>query len=142
MLVLTTLFVLVRVAIHVARKKTLELHDYFIYFAYCLYVSLWTCYIIAIPVLYKLDAVATGRAQPYPEMVDDAGYMARLIFSSQMCFYTCLYSVKASLLVLYLKLLSGLHNIYKKIWIAIVVFCFLVSPQRIAAPCFLWYTKN
>ncbi|CAI6336544.1 unnamed protein product [Periconia digitata] len=123
--VLTTLFIIARVAIHVSRRKSFEFQDFFIYFAYALYVGLWTEYIIAVPYLYKLSAVALGEIDIYPTITQDAGYMSRLIFSAQMLFYTCLFAVKLSLMTLYRKLLVGIGGIYYKIWWSIVAFLFL-----------------
>lgn len=53
--------------------------------------------------------------------------MLTLISAAQMCFYTLLYSVKVSVLILYWRLLEGISTIYKKIWWGIVVFSCLVS---------------
>jgi hypothetical protein len=46
MLVLTSLFVLTRVAVRVSKRKNFELPDFFIYFAYILYVALWSVNIV------------------------------------------------------------------------------------------------
>ncbi|KAF1954781.1 hypothetical protein CC80DRAFT_416744 [Byssothecium circinans] len=123
--VLTTAFLVARVAIHVSKRRTFEFQDFFIYFAYALYVGLWTEYIIAVPYLFKLTAVTNGEIPPYPNVIKDAAYMSRLIFTAQMCFYVSLWSVKMSLLSLYRKLLIGLERIYSQIWWGIVVFAAL-----------------
>ncbi|PVH99653.1 hypothetical protein DM02DRAFT_419300 [Periconia macrospinosa] len=126
MFVLTTVFILARIAIHLSRRhKTLEFQDFFIYFAYTMYVGLWTEYIIAVPYLYRLTAFAAGEIEIYPTVTQDAGLMSRLIFSAQMLFYTCLFAVKLSLMTLYRKLLLGIGGVYYKIWWGIVVFIVL-----------------
>lgn len=128
--VLTTLFIFARIAIHFTRRKTFEFQDFFIYFAYAMYVGLWTEYIIAVPYLFKLTSVAVGEIDPYPTVTQDAGYMSRLIFSAQMLFYTCLFSVKLSFMTLYRKLLVGVGGYYYKIWWSIVCFLVLVSLRN------------
>ncbi|PSN61723.1 hypothetical protein BS50DRAFT_504047 [Corynespora cassiicola Philippines] len=125
MLALTTLFFLARATIHISHRKIFELGDFFICFAFALYVSLWICYIIMVGPMFKVSAVGRGEITPYPTLADDAAYTFRLIAASQMCFYTSLYCVKISLLILYRKLLVGLSTIYYRIWYGIIIFCIL-----------------
>jgi hypothetical protein len=46
MLVLTSLFVLTRVAVRVSKRKNFELPDFFIYSAYIIYVALWSVSVV------------------------------------------------------------------------------------------------
>ena len=126
-LALTSLFVFLRTFVHISKRKSPELQDLFLYFAYALFLSLWGCYIAVIPPLFRVYAVIGGESQPYATMMEDAGMMLRLITAGQMCFYTLLFSVKLSLLALYRKLLAGIPSIYKKIWWGIVAACVVVS---------------
>jgi hypothetical protein len=126
MFALTSIFILSRATVHVTRRKTFELLDFFIYFAYILYIALWCCYITVIPPMFKVYAVIGLEIAPYQTMMQDAAMMLRLITAGQMCFYTLLFSVKMSLLTLYWKLLVGLPSVYRKIWWGIVAFCVLV----------------
>lgn len=127
MLALTSLFILARIGIHVARRKPVELHDFFIYFGFVLYLALWICYRIVIGPMFRAYAVYTGEIRPYPTLMQDAAQMLRLITAAQMCFYTVLLCVKLSLLTLYRKLLKGLASVYYKIWWGIVAVVVLVS---------------
>ena len=127
MLALTSLFIFARIGIHIARRKSLELHDVFIYSAYVLYLALWICYRIVIGPMFRAYAVYTGERPPYPALMHDASQMLRLITAAQMCFYTVLLCVKLSLLMLYRKLLKGLPIIYERIWWAILAVVVLVS---------------
>jgi hypothetical protein len=130
MLALTSLFIVARIAIQVSRRKVLEVHDFFIYFAFILYLALWICYRIVIDPMFRAYAVYSGQSPPYPTMMRDASQMLRLITAAQMCFYTSLLGVKLSLLTLYRKLLKGLAGIYYKLWWAIVVVVILARfPQ-------------
>ena len=130
MLGLTSLFILARVGMHIARRKSVELHDFFIYFGFVLYLALWICYRIVIGPMFRAYAVYTGEIPPYPTLMRDAAMMLRLITAAQMCFYTVLLCVKLSLLTLYRKLLKGLASIYYKIWWGIVAIVVLVSGIR------------
>lgn len=127
MLALTSIFILARFGIHIYRRKALEIHDFFIYFAYVLYLALWICYRIVINPMFRAYAVYTGEVPPYPTMMRDAALMLRLITAAQMCFYTSLLGVKLSLLTLYRKLLKGLPSVYYKVWWAIVTVVILVG---------------
>jgi len=127
MLALTTLFVFARVSIHIHRRKSLEPHDYFIYFAYVLYLVLWICYRIVIDPMFRAYAVYSGENPPYPTIMQDAAQMLRLLTAAQMCFYTSLLGVKLSLLTLYRKLLKSLPSIYYKVWWIIVAIVILVG---------------
>ena len=127
MLVLTSLFILARITIHISRRKTLEIQDFCIYFAYIFYLALWICYRIVIDPMFRAYAVYSGESPPYPTMIRDASQMLRLITAAQMCFYTSLLGVKLSLLTLYRKLLKGLPIVYCRIWWAIVGVTVLVG---------------
>lgn len=131
MLTLTSLFILARIAIHISRRRALEIHDFFIYFAFVLYLALWICYRIVIDPMFRAYAVYSGQSPPYPTMMHDASQMLRLIAAAQMCFYTSLLGVKLSLLTLYRKLLKGLPCIYCRIWWSIVAVVVLVSDTRL-----------
>jgi hypothetical protein len=127
MLILTSLFIILRASLQISKRKPFELMDFFIYLAFALFVAMWTCYFAAIPAISRIYAVLGGLTPPYATMMEDAAYMLRLITSGQMCFYTLLFSVKMSLLTLYRKSLAGLDGIYKKIWWGLVSFCLIVS---------------
>lgn len=133
MLVVTSLFVFSRAALHISKRKTFEPQDFFIYLAYILYVSLWSCYLAAVPPLYRLNPL-NGEIGHYTTTIEDAANALKLILAAQTCYYTLLLSVKLSLLTLYRKLLVGLPYVYNKIWWAIVVLCIAVSSLIKTAP--------
>ncbi|KAF2023677.1 hypothetical protein EK21DRAFT_80341 [Setomelanomma holmii] len=125
MLVLTSTFVFSRAAVQVSNRKPIDLPDCFIYFAYILYVAVWSCYIAVVHPMFRVYAVIGREIPPYDTMMQDAALMLRLITAAQMCFYTLLFSAKMSLLTLYRRLLNGLPVIYRRIWWGIVAFCVL-----------------
>ncbi|KAH8731846.1 hypothetical protein GQ44DRAFT_603720 [Phaeosphaeriaceae sp. PMI808] len=123
MLALTTIFVFSRVAVQISRRKSFELQDFSIYFAYIIYIALWSVYLAVIPPMFRVYAVIGREIPPYKELIQDAAMMLRLLTAGQMCFYSMLFAVKISLLSLYRKLLAGLPSIYHKIWWGTLVFC-------------------
>ncbi|KAH7071383.1 hypothetical protein BKA63DRAFT_578587 [Paraphoma chrysanthemicola] len=109
MLVLTSLFVLLRVAVQISDRKIFDLPDICIYSAYVLYVL--SCYMAVIPPMFKVYAIIGREISPYQTMMQDAALMLRLITTAQMCFYTMLLCAKLSLLTLYRRFLIGLLTV-------------------------------
>jgi hypothetical protein len=133
MLVLTSLFVLSRAALQFWNRKPFELPDFFIYFAFVMFVAILSFYFCVIPPMFRvydiLDGVMAGLVKPYDGFVEDSAAITRLLISAQLIFYTILYSVKMSLLTLYRKLLTGLHGAYRKFWWGLLIFCVLVRTH-------------
>lgn len=134
MLVLTSAFVFARAVLQIAKRKPFELPDFFVYFAYCLFIALWACYHVVTPPIYRAYAFMEGETEAYATMKNDAIAMLKFLVAGQICFYTLLISVKMSLMTLYRKLLAGLPSIYRKIWWALVAFCALVSMRSKTCP--------
>jgi hypothetical protein len=135
MMAFVTVFMFLRLACQIIRRKRLQLQDYFLYIAYTFYLSLCVLYIIVTPILFEIQDITTGVLPMPSDFLKTAGLTSRLIWSAQTCFYSCLWSVKFSLLSLYRKLSVGLQPIYFRIWQAIVVVCFLVRYHCSALLC-------
>lgn len=127
MIALVSIFVFSRLVFYVARHKKFELQDFLIYLAYAFYLSRCALYIIVTPILFKIQDITTGVLPLPADFNQTAGLVSRLIFSAQLCFYSCLWLVKFSLLCLYKKLLLGLPPVYIWLWWALFVLCFLVG---------------
>jgi hypothetical protein len=127
MLALTSLFVAARIVItQIVRPKRWQAQDWFIYSAYVLFVIMTVLYIIVMPKLYRITSVLEGELEPYPAMLDDTNFMIRIFFTTSLLFWCILWTVKMSFLVLYKRLIEGLHDIYIKLWWGVVAFWFLV----------------
>jgi len=128
MLTLSTVFVLARFfTTTVVRRKRWLPQDAFVYLAYTLYLVMTIMYIIVTPILFRLTAVGEKRLKPYATLKDDHKLMVKIFFVNTLLFWCILWTVKMSFLVLYKRLIEGLHNVYIKLWWAVVVFWFLVS---------------
>ncbi|KAH7068017.1 hypothetical protein BKA63DRAFT_104029 [Paraphoma chrysanthemicola] len=126
MLTLTTVFVIARtLTTQVLRPKRWLPQDAIIYVAYILYIILAVLYIVVTPILFRLTAVGEKRMKPYPTLRDEHKLMVRIFFVNTMFFWLVLWTVKLSFLMLYRRLIEGLHNIYIKLWWASVVIWFL-----------------
>ncbi|EMD92281.1 hypothetical protein COCC4DRAFT_37747 [Bipolaris maydis ATCC 48331] len=123
MLILASLFILSRVILQITKRRAFGLPDFFIYLAFVLFVSMWTCYIVITPTMFRIFDALEGLTQPYATILDDAGMLLRYITAAQMLFYTLLFTVKMSLLTFYRKILTGLPAIYDRIWWGTLAFC-------------------
>ncbi|EUC41051.1 hypothetical protein COCMIDRAFT_107241 [Bipolaris oryzae ATCC 44560] len=136
MLILTSLFILSRVVLQIAKRRVFGLPDLFTYFAFSLYVSMWACYVAVIPAMFRVFGVFDGTTRPYAAAMNDARMLLRHFTAAQMLFYTLLFTVKMSLLTLYRKILVGLPVIYHRIWWGTVAFCVLSWTGSIFASIF------
>jgi hypothetical protein len=128
MLALGSVFVLARfVTTQLVRPTRFLVQDLWVYFAYALFVAMTVLYIVVIPTLYRITAVSEGQSPPYATILEDSNFLIRVFFTTAILFWSVLWAIKLSFLALYKKLLDGLHNVYIKLWWAVVVFCFLVS---------------
>ncbi|KAH7091950.1 hypothetical protein FB567DRAFT_545158 [Paraphoma chrysanthemicola] len=126
MLTLTSVFVIARtLTTQVLRPKRWLPQDAIIYVAYILYIILAVLYIVVTPILFRLTAVGEKRMKPYPTLRNEHKLMVRIFFVNTMFFWLVLWTVKLSFLMLYKRLIEGLHNIYIKLWWASVVIWFL-----------------
>jgi hypothetical protein len=100
MLTLTTLVILARLGVHLSKRRSFEAQDFYIYLSYVAFVGFWSLYVSLLGPLKKLNGLTNGTVQPYPTITDDLGYCARRLWSAQLVFYACVFSVKLSLLCL------------------------------------------
>jgi hypothetical protein len=131
MLALSSLFVVARIVIiQLVRSKRWQTQDLFIYVAYILFVIMTVLYIIVTPKLYRITSVLEGELEPYATMLDDTNFMIRVFFINSLLFWCILWTVKMSFLVLYKRLIEGLHDVYIKLWWGVVAFWSLVRCLR------------
>jgi hypothetical protein len=127
MITLSSVFILARiVTTQLVRPKRFLPQDLIIYLAYILYLIMAFLYILVTPILFRLTAVGEKRLKPYPTLKDDHKFMVRVFFCNTLLFWCILWSVKLGFLMLYKKLMEGLHNVYIKLWWGVVGFWFLV----------------
>lgn len=127
MIALTSAFVLARVAIQVSRPKKLGVEDYLVYVSYAFYLAMSILYIVVTPPLFKISDVTSGKAPPYPTILDDTLFLIKVFFANTTIFWLVLWTVKFSLLALYRRLMVGLKSTYIMLWWAVFAFCVLVS---------------
>ena len=127
MIILASFFVLARVGIQIWKRKSMELQDYLVYFAFVCFLTMSVCYLVIVPKIYKIGRVTLGIIKPWPTMLDDVVVYVRMMFVTTTLFWIALWSIKLSLLVLYKKLMEGLPKMYIRLWWALFIFCLVVS---------------
>jgi hypothetical protein len=131
MMTLTSVFILARiVTTQLVRPKRWLPQDAIVYFAYALYLVMTILYILVTPILFRLTAVGEKTLAPYPTLKDEHKFMVKVFFCNTLLFWFILWTVKLGFLVLYRKLMEGLHNVYIKLWWAVLTLWFLVSPLK------------
>lgn len=127
MLGLTSSVVLATIILNICNRRKLPLSDYLVGLAFTLYVTMCALNIAASPYMHNAYAVADGTMLPYPELEQDIVVMIKMILVSFCMFWTVLWLIKFSLLILYRRLLVGISKRYTIIWWGIVAVCLIVS---------------
>lgn len=68
MLALTSLFVAARLVIRLTARRPFEKPDFFIYFAFALFVAMWGCLMQENVPLFKVESLQRGEIPFYPEV--------------------------------------------------------------------------
>ena len=121
--------VIARIALQYARPRRIVAEDYWVAFAYVLFVAQCVLYIILSLMRKRVQQYTNGDIGPYPRLKEDGYLIGRLIFPALLFFWTILWSVKFGLLLRCRKLTAGLLGLYNRIWWFLVVFCAIVSSQ-------------
>jgi hypothetical protein len=127
MVIIASVFILVRIGIQLWKRSRMELQDYLIYFAFICFFTMSVCYLVIVPKIYQIGRVTLGVIKPWPTMMDDIVRYVRMMFVTTTLFWIALWSVKLSLLALYKKLMEGLPRVYMRLWWALFIFCLVVS---------------
>ncbi|OJD29139.1 cfem domain-containing protein [Diplodia corticola] len=122
LIVVTSATVITRFSIRIWKRKPLQIEDLLVGVAWASFLALTISYIVVTPPMYHLYAVSAGRAEQYPDMMDDALFIIKVFFYSTMLLWVTLWAVKFSLLALYRRLMNGLRT-YVVLWWILVVFC-------------------
>jgi hypothetical protein len=127
MLGLTSSVILARIGLNILSPRGLIVSDYLVFLAFVFYAAMCALYITVSPYMQRVYGVLNGDIAPYAAKAEEAMVMSKMIFAAHCMFWATLWSIKFSLLLLYRKLLTGLHKSYTIIWWAIVGLCLLVS---------------
>lgn len=127
MVAMTSAVFAVRVALQAWRRKAVEAQDILLFIAFLAYLAFAILYIVITPIFFKIQALQAGLVAPWPTMMTDIRFASKVMWQSGMEYWTCLWFVKLSLLVLYKKLLVGMPKVYLWTWWGTLIFCIVVS---------------
>ncbi|EEP78280.1 predicted protein [Uncinocarpus reesii 1704] len=113
----TTMLLIARYAIRLWLHRQLFWDDVFAGIAYVLLLGHNIAATLVAPAIYLMISTYFGVPKP-PDFLDQVTYLVKLMFSANILFVLCLYSVKASLLALLWRLVKNLPR-FRKAWWAI-----------------------
>lgn len=119
LVILASLFTIVRTGIQIWKKKAMQPQDYLLYSAYVCFLAMSISYLSIIPTIYRIGRVNNGLMLPWSTMAEDVVVYIRMMFCTTVFFWLSLWLVKLSLLALYKKLLTGLPVVYVRLWWAV-----------------------
>ncbi|KAH7371560.1 hypothetical protein BKA66DRAFT_423769 [Pyrenochaeta sp. MPI-SDFR-AT-0127] len=125
MIALTSAIFIVRVIVQGWRRRTVEMQDIWLYVAFAAYLTFSILYVIITPLFFKLEQLQKGEITGWVGMQKDIQFTSKVMWSSGMEFWTCLWFVKFSLLAFYKKLLVGMPRVYLWTWWGTIVFCII-----------------
>jgi hypothetical protein len=124
---LTSLVVLARVGLNILSPRHLTASDYLVFVAFVVYIAMCVLYILVSPYMRRVYAVVNGDTAPYETLAEDAIIMSKMFFAAHCMFWATPWLTRFSLLLLYRRLLVGVHKGFTIVWWAIVAICLLVS---------------
>ncbi|EER29019.1 hypothetical protein CPC735_037250 [Coccidioides posadasii C735 delta SOWgp] len=114
-----TMLLICRFAIRLWLHRQLFWDDIFAAIGYVLLLGHDVVATMVTPAIYMMIGTYTGRPKP-PDFLDQVTYLVKLMFTANILFILCLYSVKASLLALLWRLVKNLTT-FRRGWWAITV---------------------
>ncbi|KAH8168496.1 hypothetical protein LIA77_11760 [Sarocladium implicatum] len=133
MVVLASAAFFARTYLGIIKKRVFSFEDGWLIAAYVFFLATSIMYLYLAPFIFKLQHIGEGRIAPYPTMLDDVLLCRSVFFFTTIGLSACLYSVKASLLSLYKRLLQGGAMIFVVLWWVVVTITGLSFVATITA---------
>ena len=126
MIVLTSLIAAARLGVALRSPKKIQWEDGWLVLAYIFFLVVSILYQVVSPPMFRLEALGKGEIKIYSTVSEDGLYLQKIFFVTTSGLWFCLWSVKASLLALYKRVMTGVKN-YIIVWWIVVSLCFVVS---------------
>lgn len=127
MIILASLAFFARTYFGIVKRRVFAWEDGWLIAAYVFFLATSIMYLYLASFIFRLQHVGEGRIAPYPTMLDDILLCRSVFFFTTIGLSACLYSVKASLLSLYKRLLQGGAMMFVVLWWVVVAICSLVG---------------
>ena len=121
MIALATSFTIARFTIRGIKRRFWPPEDAAVFLAWACVVALCSGYIVVTPAVYRIAAVGSGKAAPYPTLKQDATFLVDIFFPNTLLLWCCLWLVKAALLMQCRRLIERQRR-YMIVWWCIVAF--------------------
>ena len=91
---------------HISHRISTD--DLLVYFALSCLLSMAVMYTIVAQTMFTLDALATGRALPPADLLEEGAFYLKCQFAIILLFWTTLWAVKVAILMFYKNLFNRL----------------------------------
>ncbi|RFU24353.1 hypothetical protein B7463_g11986, partial [Scytalidium lignicola] len=124
---IATTFIALRGFLRVKYYGRFQLDDFFAVFAYLLLIALAVLYTLGHKDLFYVLRIAAGQLSPptteagLQDLIVKSEFVLKQSFASMICFWSCLWTVKASFLTFFYPLREGL-TWDRRLWYTVVVF--------------------
>lgn len=125
--ILVNLIAAVRIWARTGQSSVFRWDDFWLIPAYCFYMIFTIAFLVDGPLMFRHAEFLAGGPD-YPERPNDTKASKRLFLFAPMGFWFTLWSVKASFLALYKKMMIQLP-LYIYLWWVVVIYCFLVTQK-------------
>jgi len=139
MMILASLLVAIRLIVSIIRPKKFQWEDGWLLAGYAFFMTIAILYQIVAPTMFRLEALGRGEIAPYPSIAQDGLFLQKIFFVVTSGLWFTLWCVKASLLALYKRLMTGVKR-YIIMWWAVVGISFIVCD--LTYPWVLLLTMN
>lgn len=129
MIVLASIVFIARAYLGIVKRRVFAWEDGWLVAGYVFFVTTASLYIYLAPYIFKLQHLGEGRIPMYPTFLDDVLLCRSTFFFTSIGLPLCLWSIKASLLSLYKRLLEGGAQIFQILWWIVVCIALLVCSR-------------
>jgi hypothetical protein len=119
----TVIVTIARVLIRVRKQGRLFADDYALFVGVAIYIAMAALYIADLPYLYTFLDYTSGKVELDAEVVDAYASMMRFNFAVTSFFWAVLWSVKASLLLFFRRIIKWTD--WMRVWWIIAIFTVL-----------------
>lgn len=117
---MTVTITIIRVLIRLRKQSRLFADDYALFVGVAIYVAMAVLYIVDLPYLYAFLDYTSGKVELDAEIIDAYASMMKFNFAVTSFFWAVLWSVKASLLLFFRRIIKWTD--WMRVWWIIVIF--------------------
>lgn len=121
-MVVATIFVLTRIVVRWKAAHGFGLDDYFCWAALVFYLAYSGLYVSIFPKIYTFQDIKEGKMQLPPDFQEQYTKMLLSILATNIMFWTALWCVKISLLLMFRRLIERVGSMYRMIWYGVLIF--------------------